>query len=664
MKKIWTNIRMNKFIYLLGLFTLLYIFFFSTGQYLKYASFTGSMGLSAWTNVIWNTLHGKVLCQFDHYTDQSGNLIWYFRHRFTSHFSPIGLIYVPFYLIFRTPFALQFFHTFCIALGALPIYFIARKELNSNFIGLLFSLIYLLYYPLQQGNMFTFDAEILSAPFLLFTFYYLWKKAFKLFVIFLILSLMIKENMPGIGFMLGLYIFFVMKNRRLGIFTCFLSLIWGYLALFVIIPHYKGGAARFSYLAKDSSELIERIRMIFYRPVSFLKHLFSPLKRTFLSYLFKPLLFLPLLSPGTLFITLLIFLEILWAKSGLLYDYYFFSTVPFLFVATIFATKRIALLFYRLLPGKMRKAGKEMVWAYPLLIFLVIWNAQGLPAHFPYGSHYFPRISERDRTASKIIAGIPPAASTGSQQHQALVEHLCQRERYYRVDRDLSSIPDYIFIDSQSFSITDPVLIVLKYLKDSNYQLITLEDGFFLFKKEGVDTAHKNPWQILGKIPKESLVSILLEALNNPDAGFRIVGAFSLGEVGNRETIPALIKALKDKDRGVRLIAAQSLGKIGEQRGALITTLKDKDITVRTTAAQALVKMGDSSGKAVLEELMSNREVKYWLNRQETVSSLYLVTGTCYPYQNLYQVVEWEATPELKKQRQAWLNKYKGNHPR
>lgn len=661
-KNIWSNVRMNKFAYFLTALILLYIIFFSALQFQRYSALIGTLDLAGHVQVIRNTIHGHMFQLLDHYQAQNGNFIYALRHCFAFHFQPLILLYIPFYLIFRAPFALQFFHTFCIALGALPIYFIAKKELNDDFAGLLFSLCYLLYFPLQAANLFSFSTEILATPFLLFTFYYLWKGAFKIFIVFLILSLMIKENMPGIGFMLGLYIFFFVKNRRLGIFTCLLSLVWVYLALFMIMPHYAGGTASFSYLASNLSELMGRIKMISYHPILTLRNnIFAPPKRILLSYLFKPLLFLPLLSPGVLLISLLIFLEILLAKSRLYTcaTYYYCSIIPFLFIAAIFAIKRIISL-NRLFPEKIRKIGKKKILLYPLLIFLLIWNAHDLPFRF---KPYFPPypISERARTARKIIASIPPSASTGCQMKY--IDHFCQRERYYQVE-DLTPNPDYIFIDSQHFSLTDPIPIILKYLGVRNYELIALKDGFFLFKKEEVKTVYREPWQVLGKIPKEKLVSTLLETLGNPDAGFRIVGAFSLGEVGDQKVIPALIETLQDMDRGVRMVAAYSLGEIRDQRAkeALIATLKD-EITVRAAAAQSLVKLGDSSGRAVLEELMSNEEVRYWLNRQEAAPFLYLITGKCYHYKDLVGIVKWKATEELKEKRQVWLNKYKGGHP-
>jgi hypothetical protein len=65
--------------------------------------------------------------------------------------------------------------------------------------------------------------------------------------------------------------------------------------------------------------------------------------------------------------------------------------------------------------------------------------------------------------------------------------------------------------------------------------------------------------------PRQQMVTGLVAALNDPDAGVRRQVAQTLGHVGDAEVLEALKHALRDADASVRCAAANAVARITRQ---------------------------------------------------------------------------------------------------
>ncbi len=105
-----------------------------------------------------------------------------------------------------------------------------------------------------------------------------------------------------------------------------------------------------------------------------------------------------------------------------------------------------------------------------------------------------------------------------------------------------------------------------------------------------------------------AVVSLLIEALSDPEANIRQGAALILGHKEEHSAVKSLIDLLEDPDLYVRATAANSLKKLKDERavGALIKCLNDVASEVRRSAAIALKSIGSSEAIEVLKKLAQN----------------------------------------------------------
>ncbi|KPJ55459.1 MAG: hypothetical protein AMS16_04300 [Planctomycetes bacterium DG_58] len=134
-----------------------------------------------------------------------------------SHMSLLMFLVAPIYGVFGHPVTLLVLQTVVLALGALPVYWLARRELKNAFVAVCFAALYLLYPALGYGNLYEFHPVTLTTTTLLFAFYFLWVGRFGWMVLFAVLSLMGKENVPLVVMMMGVY---SLRKRGQDPFAC------------------------------------------------------------------------------------------------------------------------------------------------------------------------------------------------------------------------------------------------------------------------------------------------------------------------------------------------------------------------------------------------------------------------------------------------------------
>lgn len=230
-----------------GVFTFLFI--------LSVASFAVLYGLTSLVPHFLLKTHALDLGMFNHaiysyahlrpnyFTlDISGAAIPYLG----DHFSPITMLYAPFYYLFGS-YTLLIIQILAILLGGIGIYKYARFKNYSNWISLLFMIHFLILWPIFSALSFDFHNNVVAAMLVPWLVLFFEKGNLKYTLIFFILILISKENMSlWLAFIfLGLLLrdknHYSGLNRKTGIILAITSLVYFVVVVIVIMPAYSKG---------------------------------------------------------------------------------------------------------------------------------------------------------------------------------------------------------------------------------------------------------------------------------------------------------------------------------------------------------------------------------------------------------------------------------------
>jgi len=237
-----------------------------------------------------------------------------------DHTSLILFVIAPVYALFRSCLTLLFIQTLVLGLGALPIYWLARRELSSGLAAVACAALYLMHPAVGYANLYEFHPEVLATGTLLFAFYFLRAERLGLTLLFATLSLLCKEDVGLIVLMMGLYALTLRHRRRMlhaaalaGLAVAFLVLSFA-----VLKPMFNIGEAEYGRMYSQWGETPGRalVNMVTH-PLDVVTSFFSSpadpadseIKLQYHAHMLVPLMFLPLLSPFTLLIALPVFAE-------------------------------------------------------------------------------------------------------------------------------------------------------------------------------------------------------------------------------------------------------------------------------------------------------------------------------------------------------------------
>jgi uncharacterized membrane protein len=267
----------------------------------------GITDLGYFDQSMYNTLHGQTLAvSFDVPSAfrqlQSSNS----PHLFAQHpfVLMLGLVY-PLYALVPHTYTLFAIQAFAAAVGALPIYLLAREKTDYEWPAVALSLAFLLHPTLQfiTVNMFTFGfhPENLFPLLFLFAFYFLHEEKWVPFALFFLLSVLVVDSYTLVCAALGVYVILRSRQSRrrwLGLAMIGVSLAWLAVALKVIVQYFKvgGGAPWFVTDMKGGQVILEKL--------SSLPALIAPVLAEYLARVLGPFLFLPFAGLGVLAVAL------------------------------------------------------------------------------------------------------------------------------------------------------------------------------------------------------------------------------------------------------------------------------------------------------------------------------------------------------------------------
>jgi uncharacterized membrane protein len=273
----------------------LYVVFFGSLSVVRHWAFhSAALDLGVFDQVLWNTVHGRFM-------ESTLSLERCDPHSFfLDHFSPALLVIVPFYALIPRPETLIVFQTIALALGALPIYLLARRFVARGGERLVWVAAYVLSAPLAWITFDDFhEISLAVLPLGLAVYFYATRRTVPL-LLSLGTSFLVKEELPLIAIGFGIALL-AQRRWKLGAFVIGASVLVFFVTLMVIIPAFAGGAP-WQYLGRYASlgaDELEIARTLLLDPLRVVRVLFSGeigLKIVFVLTLFAPGLFLAVRS--------------------------------------------------------------------------------------------------------------------------------------------------------------------------------------------------------------------------------------------------------------------------------------------------------------------------------------------------------------------------------
>ena len=296
-----------------------------------------------------------------------------------DHSSLVLFLIAPLYALVRHPVTLLVLQSAAQALGALPIYALARRELGHTGLALTLAAVYLLQPALGYADLFEFHPELLATAPLIAAFYFLRCGRLGGTLLWAGLALLCREDVALVVFMMALYALLPGRTGRLrtALALAAMAAASAFLTWGVLRPAFSHGEAEYARIYGRWGETLGAAALHMLRdPIGVAVQLVSTpgvprdtlVKQQFHLTLFLPLGLLPLLSPLTLVLALPAFLEHLLsyriAQHTILCQYTALQ-VPFVSAAAVLGTRNLLRLITRGAGSGARAATAAALGASP-----------------------------------------------------------------------------------------------------------------------------------------------------------------------------------------------------------------------------------------------------------------------------------------------------------
>jgi uncharacterized membrane protein len=337
--------------------------------------------------------------------------------RLGAHLDPVLVLFAPLWWVWPTPDLLLVVQAAALALGALPVYWLARKHLGSRRAGLGFGLTYLVYPATTWLALNEFHPGALATPALLFAFWYLDEDRLVPFAASALLAAICREDMPLVIAGYGAWYALARGRRREGATIAIASVAWTFVAVTLVIPHFRGGQTPFV------GRYSEARAAALHHPWTLFSLAFDHIGVRYLLTLVLPLAGLCLLAPIALAALPPLALNLLSAvpAQSSIHFHYTAAVIPPLVAAAVLGGSRVRALVGA--PVASIALGCALIGNY-LLGAIPLWN------ELPHGESLQSRaavVTEHDRVAAEALALIPPRAAVSATN--SLGAHLSARER-------------------------------------------------------------------------------------------------------------------------------------------------------------------------------------------------------------------------------------------
>jgi uncharacterized membrane protein len=423
---------------------------------------------------VWSTAHGHPL----QITGLRGDQI----SRLGAHFDPILAAFAPLWLVWPSPDMLLVAQAVAVALGALPVYWLARKHLGSERAGLGFALAYLVYPPTQWLTLNEFHPVALACPLLLFAIWYLDEGRLLPFAVFALVAATTKEEIALVVAGLGIWYALAHRRRVAGAAVAVAGVAIALIAIEVVIPHFNraGTSSFFTRYSEVGSTPGGIVHTALTDPLKIVTTAFTGRGLTYLAQLALPLGLLVVLAPLALIAAvpeLAVNLLSAATTQTSIHFHYTAGLLPVLLAAAVFGAKRIpprvpvATLVVVIAVGANYLLGPVPLWRY-------LPGGEQLQAHAA-------DVTEHDRIAARALRLIPPRAAVSATN--SLGAHLSARRRV--LSFPFLQDAQWVAADETAPGYADrlaplPTAVQLSWLRrNPEWRLVFERDGILIFHR-------------------------------------------------------------------------------------------------------------------------------------------------------------------------------------
>ena len=412
---------------------------FSVLSSLRHRAFgSGRFDLGNMTQAVWSTANGDVLSV----TDVNGEQI----SRLGAHFDPVLALLAPLWWIWPRPEALLVLQAVAVAMGAIPLFLLARRHLPERPAAAI-ACAYLLFPPVQWLTVSDFHPVALATPLLLGAWYFLDARRLLPFALCAVAALATKEQV-GLA-VAGMGVWYAVRYRapRTGATVAVVAGAVALLAALVLVPHFAPSgtsafASRYDSPALDGRDL------------------------SYVAALLLPLVLLPLAAPLALLSALPeLGLNLLSSTSTQtsVKTHYAATMIPALLAAAVYGAARV---------------GERAAY------LAVIATLGGMLALGPIGRIEIAS-DPHDAAARRALALVPDKAAVSATN--ALGAHLSARKRIFSFP--ILREAEWVAIDTTRLTFLDSLrpdrsrgpLADLR--RDQSWRVVFEEDGVIVFRK-------------------------------------------------------------------------------------------------------------------------------------------------------------------------------------
>lgn len=488
--------KKHKYSFLLWIFILAYIAYFSLFSILRYKTLYASyFDLGIMQQTVYNTYTAIKTGDLSRVLELTNPFGQNQIKRMAIHNDPLLALLAPFYFISTSPATLLIIQTIIIAFGAIAVFKIGQHILKNSSMSLLFSFLYLLYFPLQRANQFDFHAVTLSTTLLLFMFFLWLTKRYGLSLIFFILSLAAKEQVSLTTMFFGFYVLksifakrgkkFSKSSNSQSLYFSYIviavSLIWFILSMVYIIPLFRGGNHfALKYYSDYGNSPIEIIIGMIREPYTIIKMVLDARRIEYFLNILGPLGFTSLLSPLELIMAIPEFAINILSSSGNMRNlFYHYSSVitPFVFISSIYGVNKIINVKYQ----------KSKILGSFLIVMSLFYAYTKGPLPFAKNQNIHPfKYPQKEMKDVMLWSRTLKNESVKISSTGQLSPFFTARRYFYTFSANYY-LADYAIVrlnEIYNYPEKNQLIPVYERLRrDKNYELIYKRDNFEVYKK-------------------------------------------------------------------------------------------------------------------------------------------------------------------------------------
>lgn len=266
---------------------------------------------------------------------------------FAVHLSPIYYVLLPVFALFPFPITLQISQALILASAVIPLCLLCKSKgvsrKNTAFLAFV-----LLFFPaVYSGTNYDFHENCFLLPLLLWTFYFFEKDKTLLTLLFVFLTLFVKEDAAVYILFFALFVILDRKKYLKGAYLALIGVFYFLFALIILNSYGEGVmTGRYGNFITNGGGLLSAVKNVLMSPGFAFTQIFrdadgTPLgKLTFLLQVFVPLAFLPVNVKKPSRLLLLLPMLLLNLLTVYLYQYdigfqYTFGSTAFLFYLSV-----------------------------------------------------------------------------------------------------------------------------------------------------------------------------------------------------------------------------------------------------------------------------------------------------------------------------------------